>query len=91
MRWTAFTLASLVACALACGPAPAPITAKPQPAKPESKEGPAGKKPEKPDTFEAIDPRAQFGDPKTDVQLARALELLKSWHVFEGLTRPRAS
>jgi carboxyl-terminal processing protease len=68
----------------------------PQPAKPESKKkksDPAGKSGtgQKPDTFEAIDPRAQFGDPKTDIQLARALELLKSWHVFEGLTRSRAS
>ncbi len=38
-----------------------------------------------------IDMQAQFGDPKTDVQLARAIEMLKSWHVFEGLTRNKAS
>lgn len=37
------------------------------------------------------DQRAQLGDTKADVQLARAVELLKSWHVFEGLARKRAS
>jgi carboxyl-terminal processing protease len=40
---------------------------------------------------ELLDPRSRYGDPKTDVQLARALELLKSWHVFEGLARNEAS
>ena len=38
-----------------------------------------------------LDPRAGYGDPKTDVQLARALELLKSWQVFEALVRNDAS
>jgi carboxyl-terminal processing protease len=40
---------------------------------------------------ELLEPRSRYGDPKTDVQLARALELLKSWHVFEGLARNEAS
>ncbi len=37
------------------------------------------------------DPRETYGDPKNDVQLARALELLKSWHVFEALAKNEAS
>ncbi len=48
-------------------------------------------KEEKKDEQEPLDPRSRYGDPKTDVQLARALELLKSWHVFEGLARNEAS
>ena len=59
---------------------PGDSTGKP---KPEGKEG---------EVIEApIDPHARFGDPKTDTQLSRAVELLKSWHVFEGLTRNRTS
>jgi carboxyl-terminal processing protease len=38
-----------------------------------------------------LDPRSRYGDPSTDVQLARALELLKSWHVFEGMAQNKAS
>jgi len=38
-----------------------------------------------------VDPRATYGDPKTDAQLARALELLKSWHVFEALAKNETS
>lgn len=38
-----------------------------------------------------VDPRETYGDPKNDVQLARALELLKSWHVFEALAKNEAS
>lgn len=38
-----------------------------------------------------LDPRAAYGDPETDIQLGRALELLKSWQVFEALVRNEAS
>lgn len=38
-----------------------------------------------------LDPRAVYGDPETDIQLGRALELLKSWQVFEALVRNEAS
>ncbi len=62
------------------GEKPQDTTGKP---KPESKQE------EVPESLP--DPRAQLGDPKSDVQLARAVELLKSWHVFEGLARKRAS
>ncbi len=58
---------------------------------PEEDETEPGKKEEGKDKGSPLDPRAGYGDPKTDVQLARALELLKSWQVFEALVRSDAS
>ena len=60
--------------------------------KPESKTGKPKPQSKEEEIIEAPpDHRAQLGDTKADVQLARAVELLKSWHVFEGLARKRAS
>ncbi len=59
-------------------------------AKPPTKK-PDGKKHEGAKEDPVTDAQVKLGDPKTDAQLARALELLKSWHVFEGLVRNKAS
>jgi carboxyl-terminal processing protease len=60
--------------------------------KPEDKAGKPKPESKEEEIIEApVNPHAQLGDTKTDVQLSRAVELLKSWHVFEGLARKRAS
>ena len=60
---------------------------------PDGDTGPKEKKKEKKEAPRSrpLDPRAVYGDPDTDVQLARALELLRSWQVFEALVRNDAS
>ncbi|MFQ5458671.1 MAG: S41 family peptidase [Myxococcota bacterium] len=60
---------------------------------PDGEAAPEKKKEKKKEAPKArpLDPRAVYGDPATDVQLARALELLKSWQVFEALVRNDAS